>query len=620
MTTSGKKFRFSLLTFLILSASVIFGRFLLPRWLTYDVLSIITWDVFGYYLYLPALFIHHDLGIRDFSWVQQLLDTYHPTISFYQAYQGPAGDFVMKYSLGLAILYTPFFFIGHLYAGAAGFAQDGLSLPYQVSLAMGTLVYAVIGLWIFRKILIRFFSDSVSSLVMIIIVLGTYYFELTAYDWAMPHNFLFFLYALIVWLTIRWHENPGWKNALLLGISCGLTILVRPTAGLIVLIPLLWNIGDKVTWKNKIELVKKQILQVVAMIVMLMLMVGIQLLYWKIHTGQWIYYSYEKGESLEWLARHIWKVLFSYKKGWLVYTPVMMFALFGFISLWKRNRSLFIPVVTFFVIDLLVISSWPTWWYGGSFSQRPFMEAYVLLAFPLGAFAGWLTGRKPVVKIPLFLIILLFIILNLFQTWQYMNFILDPSQMTRKYYWTTFGRTTIKPEERLYLEPMERNEREILSDTTGFTRKVLATFSFDQPDPNNPGFYSNDTSVSGSYSLRMNQALQFSNSVDIHYKDLSKKDFVWLRSSGYVYITCKPEDARCSLVITCNINGKAYKYRMLELEKLNLVPGQWTKVTLDYMTPYLDDKDDIVQTYFWYRGDKEILIDDFTVTLFEPKN
>lgn len=618
MKTSGRPFRFSLLTFLILSASVIFGRFLLPRWLTYDVLSMITWDVFGYYLYLPAQFIHHDLGLRNFTWVQHLLDTYQPTLSFYQAYQGPAGDFVMKYPAGLAILYSPFFFIGHLYAGIAGFAQDGLSLPYQVSLAMGTLVYAVFGLWILRKILIRYFSDTVSSLVMIILVLGTNYFELTAYDGAMPHNFLFFLYALITWLTIKWHDNPGWTSAILLGISCGLAILVRPTAGIIVLVPLLWNIRDIKTWQLKIELIRKHLTQVASMIIMLTLMVGIQLLYWKIHTGQWIYYSYEKGEELQWLAKHIWKVLVSYKKGWLVYTPVMIFALLGFITLWKTKRALFLTVFTFFVIDLLIISSWPTWWYGGSFSQRPFMEAYVLLAFPLGAFMTWLLDRKPLVKIPLFTVMLFLIILNLFQTWQYMNFILDPSQMTRKYYWTIFGETSVKPEARLYLEPMERNEREILADSTAFTRRVLATFRFDQPDPNNPGFYSSDTAVSGKYSLKMSQALQFSNAVNIPYKELSKKDFVWVRSSGYVYITCEPEDAKCSLVITCNIDGKAYKYRMLELEKIVLVPGQWTKVTLDYMTPYLDDKDDIVQTYFWYRGDKEILIDDFTVTVFEP--
>jgi hypothetical protein len=589
-----------------------------PRWLTYDALSFISWDVFGYYLYLPSFFIHHDPGIRDFSWLQHLLDTYRPTLSFYQAYQGPAGDFVMKYPAGLAILYAPFFFIGHFYAGFSGLPQDGLSLPYQFALAMGTLVYAVAGLWVFRKILNRYFSDPVTALVMIITVLGTNYFELTAYDGAMPHNFLFTFYALIVWLTIRWHEEPEWKFSIPLGLLCGLSILVRPTAGLITLVPLLWNVRNTSSLWAKIKLIGNKRFQVLTMILCLVMVVSIQLLYWKIHTGSWIFYSYEKGEELQWIARHILKVLFSYKKGWLVYTPVMVFALLGFFALWKKNRSLFFPVIVFFVADLLVISSWPTWWYGGSFGQRPFMEAYVLLAFPLGAFIESLLKKTLALKIPVFSLIFFCIILNLFQTWQYMNFILDSSQVTKKFYWTIFGKTSLKAGDRLYLEPPEWGKNDSLSDSSKYTRRVLATFDYNRPDPNSPGFYCKDTARSGQYSLKMSQSLAFSNTVDIPYKDLSKRDFAWIRSSGYVYFTCRPEDARCSLVITCNINGTAYKYRMIEIEKQNLIPCQWNKVTLDYMTPYLDDKDDLVQSYFWYRGDQKILIDDFIVTLFEP--
>lgn len=606
--------------FILLSAAIIFGRFLAPRWLCHDVTSILTWDVFGYYLYLPAFFIHHDLGIRDFSWVQQILDTYNPTIGFYQAYQGPIGDFVMKYPMGLAILYCPFFFIGNLYAGITGFPQDGLSLPYQISIAMGGLVYTIIGIWFLRKILIRYFSDLVSSLTMVVLVLGTNYFELTAYDGAMPHNYLFMLYALIAWLTIRWHEKPRWKFAIPLGILCGLSVLIRPTAGIIVLVPLLWNLWGSDSWKGKIQLIRDNYFQVSAIVLSLVVVLSIQLVYWKIHSGKWIYYSYEKGEELQWIAPYIWKVMFSYKKGWLIYTPVMLFAILGFIPLWSRKRLLFMSILSFFIIDLLIVSSWPTWWYGGSFSQRSVMEAYLLLAFPLGAFLEWVMTRKRTIKIPVFLLVSFFIILNLFQTWQYMNFILDPSRMTKKYYWTIFGRTTIKPEERLYLEPLDRNEEESLPDSTGFTRRVLTISGYEKPDPNNPGFYCRDTANSGHYSLRMSQKLSFSDAVNIKYKDLSKKDFVWIRSSGYVYFTCKPEEAKCSLVITCNINGTAFKYRMLELEKQNLIPGQWNKVSMDYMTPYLDDKEDMVQTYFWYRGDKEILIDDFVVNIFEAIN
>ena len=40
---------------------------------------------------------------------------------------------------------------------------------------------------------------------------------------------------------------------------------------------------------------------------------------------------------------------------------------------------------------------------------------------------------------------------------------------------------------------------------------------------------------------------------------------------------------------------------------------------MDYMTPFFDDKNNTVQVYFWYRGDKEMLVDDFEIRLFEPE-
>ncbi|MEI7663641.1 MAG: glycosyltransferase family 39 protein, partial [Bacteroidota bacterium] len=294
--------RISFAVMVFLSLVVICNRFLVPRFNTHDGISLLSWDVFGYYLYLPATLIHHDLGIRNFAWVQQILDTYHPTIGFYQAYLGPGGDYVMKYPMGLAIIYSPFYFLGQVMAHLTGYSPDGFTLPYQVCIAIGGLVYTVAGLWFLRRILLRFFPDGVAAMTMFLIVCGTNYFELTAFDGAMPHNYLFTLFALIVWLTIRWHEDPQWKYALLLGLLAGLAVLVRPTAVIIVLVPLLWGGWGRSTWSEKISLVWKHFSQVLAAAALLLLVASLQLVYWKVHSGSWIYYSYEKGEQLEWIA------------------------------------------------------------------------------------------------------------------------------------------------------------------------------------------------------------------------------------------------------------------------------------------------------------------------------
>ncbi|HRH38607.1 MAG TPA: hypothetical protein PK760_09690, partial [Flavobacteriales bacterium] len=65
--------------------------------------NILSWDTFGYHLYLPATIIHHDPGISDPTWVQQANDTYKNTGTIYQISQLPNGRWVDKYPLGLAI-------------------------------------------------------------------------------------------------------------------------------------------------------------------------------------------------------------------------------------------------------------------------------------------------------------------------------------------------------------------------------------------------------------------------------------------------------------------------------------------------------------------------------------
>ncbi len=611
-----KQNRISLFVFFILAFLLFFGRILLPRFETHNVLAIISWDVFGYYLYLPATFLHHDLGIRDFSWVQHILDTYNPTIGFYQAYPGPEGRYVLKYTMGLALLYAPFFFIGHLFALGLGFPADGFSLPYQVAVAFGSIVIAVTGIWIMRKVLLKFFTDAVTSITLILLVLGTNYFQLTAYDGAMAHNSLFTLYAFILWFTIRWLEEQKWRYGILLGLMCGIAVLVRPTEIICVLIPLLWGIFDKASFRNKYELVRKNIIKVIVICIIFLAVPALQLMYWKIYSGRFLYYSYESNEKLELIARHLPDVLFSYKKGWLVYAPIMIFPLIGFYFLKRSVKQSFWPVLVFFFVNLLIISSWTTWWFGGSIGQRSMMQSYTLLAFPLGAFIAWMSGKSWKWKIPLYSTFLLCIALNLFQTWQYMNFLIDPSRMTKRYYWAIFGRTHVPEKAKRYLELVETNEIENLTDSTAYNRRILASYDFESGGNSCVETFAR----SGKYSFHMDKEQQYSPGIKIPFSDLTKKEEnVWVRASAFVYFTCDPKEVLANLVMTCNHMGRNYKYKSVVFENLDLKPDTWNEITMDYLLPFIPDESDQLQVYFWYRGEKEIFLDDFTIRVFEPK-
>ena len=608
----------SLVAFLILSGCIIYGRFLLPRWLTYDHLSIISWDVFGYYLYLPAQFIYHDIGINDFSWLQRILDQYSPTIGFYQAYMGPEGDYIMKYPIGMAILFSPFFFIAHLFAGPMGFPADGFSLPYQVSVIMGCLFYTIIGIWFLRKILLRYFSDTVTTIVMILLVLGTNYFELTAYDGALVHNSLFTVYTLIIWFTIRWHETPKWRYAILLGFFVGLSALIRPTEIISALIPLIWGIYNKESWKRKLTLVTSQWSQVIAMVVVMIAVGFIQLIYWKIHTGTFIYYSYEEGERLKFLAPYIMFVLMSWKKGWLIYTPMMVFPLIGFIFLYKRNLKIFWAVFLFFAINLLIVSSWTTWWYGGSLGQRSMMQSYAIMALPFGAFITWILNKKIWIKITFCFLAIFFIWLNLFQTWQYMTWIIDPSRMTQEYYWAIFGRKTVDPSKRNLLEYVENFNREFLDDGKEYEKRTIAFHNFEYESADKDPHLSSLVAKSGAFSFQMDSTIEFSPGIKTEYRNIDPKVGSWVRAHIFIYPVSDMTGSPSSLVISMSGGDGSYKYKSIDLEKELLKIGEWNEIVMDYQLPHVSDENDLITAYIWNRGKTLFYLDDIRVELLEP--
>ena len=100
--------------------------------------NILSWDTFGYHLYLPATLIHHDPGLHDPIWVKDAVATYNSSGSLYQISKLPDDDrWVMKYPVGLAMLWSPFFVAGHFAAGMCGAPQDGFSPPYQWALIIG---------------------------------------------------------------------------------------------------------------------------------------------------------------------------------------------------------------------------------------------------------------------------------------------------------------------------------------------------------------------------------------------------------------------------------------------------------------------------------------------------
>jgi hypothetical protein len=600
---------------MLLISGIVFFRFVYPP------VNILSWDVFGYYLYLPATFIYHDLRLTDINWVNQLISQYQTTSTFYQATAVPADGWVMKYSMGMAVLNAPAFFIAHLYSHATGFRADGFSLPYQYAWAISGLIYTAIGIFMLRKILLKFFDEKISITVLVIIVLATNYFQLTAFDGYLSHNYTFTLYTLIVWFTIRWHEKPSRKFAFGLGFAMGLAVLVRPSELVCTLIPVLWGIHDTESLKVKLQLLKSNYQQLLILI-FAAIMAGLpQLIYWKYCTGHWIYYSYNNaGEGFDFTHPYIKEVLFSFRKGWLIYTPVMIFAIGGFISLYKRNKSLFYSILTYALVNLYIVSSWTCWWYaGGSYSQRALLSSYVVLAIPIGYLLRQMQTWIKSIRFIASIIIGLFLLLNLFQTWQWAHGIIDRTRMTKDYYFATFGRTSVTEADRKLLlieRPTDANE--VLNNEKDYSQRIAACFNFENPEVQDLTL-SSDTVYDGKYSLKLDENHPFSPSFEMPFRKITQKDHAWLRVQVMVFPTSDPVENSASLVVTFQHNGENYHYRAksISLKEFEMKPGSWNKMQMDYLTPEVRSENDSVKVYFWLQGKNPVIIDDFKIVIFD---
>lgn len=566
----------------------------------------LTWDVFGYYLYLPAAFIHHDLPLEHRAWLDEVMVRYEPSATLYQLVDGPNGKRVIKYSAGMAVLYAPFFFIAHLSAPLLGYAADGFSPPYQYIIVFGCLLYALLGLFVLRKVLLHFFSDGWTALLVALTVLGTNYLQLTAWDGTLlTHTPLFLLYGLLLWATIAWHRRPRIRTAVLLGAIAGLITLVRPSEGVCLLIPLLWLPTGLDKWKRKWQLLKKHYGGVALATLVFIATVSPQLFYWHAVTGDWIFYSYvNPGEGFDFFPPHIKDFLFSFRKGWLLYTPLMVLALIGIPMLWRKRREAFRAVLLFLIADLWVISAWSCWWYaGGSFSSRSLVPAYVVLAVPLGVCLQAIYSRKTW-RWPAGIIIGLLVLLNLFQTWQWKQGILPKDRITKAYYGAVFGRTDLpNGADTLLLVEREASADGHFTDEARYTERELCHYTFDdRPDS----------------SFHFTPEVPWTPGPDVPFLELTKRDHAWLRASARLWVgDSLPAEPPPVLVMTFHHKGQTYQYRTGEWDIPPGARNTWVPITMDYLTPEVRSPKDNLKVYVWNEHGGQWRVDDLKVEVWE---
>jgi hypothetical protein len=407
---------------LLLTAAIALGAiFQAHKWERHDV---VVWDVAGYYQYLTSHFIYNDVG--DGSYTAVVRKQYRPDMDGrYGLTPAPNGQQVMKYTVGMALFYAPAFFTADALTKLRGsYEPDGYSAGYQRALVLVCLGYVLLGLWVLRQALLRFFDDTTTALALLAVGLATNLFCYATYEAPMSHGTLFLLNAGLLLVTVRWHAAYRRRDAVLLGLCMGLLLLVRPTEAWMALVPALWGLTSGAAVRERAARLWAHRGQVLLAVGIAAALLSLQLLFWHQVGGSWFIDSYP-GEKFDFRHPHILDGLFSSRKGWLVYTPVAALMLLGLLWLRGATRAkAALPVLLALLpLVLYVTYSWWDWGYGGSFSSRPLISLYPLLALPLGALIDW-CRRSAGLRYGFALVLVLCVVLNLYQTWQYYRGIL----------------------------------------------------------------------------------------------------------------------------------------------------------------------------------------------------
>ncbi|MBL7718857.1 MAG: hypothetical protein JNL72_08480 [Flavipsychrobacter sp.] len=416
-------------------------------------------DKAGYYIYLPAIFIYDDIAKLDFyNSISQKYDLAGE--GNYKLAELQNGNRITKYPIGTAIFNLPFFLITHIFCTVTDlYPADGYSIPYRIALIGSTIIWSLIGLFILRRILRNNFNDRVTAIVLLSISFGTNLYYYVAFEPGMSHPYSFFLFALILYLADQWSNSATAGNAWLLGLSLGLCTVVRPVNIIIILIPLLWKIGTYHAFKERLTLFTKRPV-FFPLVIFFVMPILLQMLYWKNSTGHFVYYSYGY-ENFDWGYPKVWKGLFSYRKGWFVYTPI---AFVAFIGIFFCQRRIVFNLLLFFVAAFYVFFSWENWYYGGSYGCRPLIETLPLLAIPLGCLTVYVSiHTTKIIRTVYFVLIALLIALNAFQSYQYAGNVIHWDRMTKKYYWRVFLKLHGNEQDRKLLLPDEEYYSEIES-------------------------------------------------------------------------------------------------------------------------------------------------------------
>jgi len=393
-------------------------------------------DVVGYYDYLPSLFIYHDLIRKDKPY--RVDSAFYNRIDKEGVYVNYKGFKVDKYPVGTALLQWPFFYAAYLTTSPVRTPDFGYQKPFQRAVGYATLFYVFLAIFFLRRILELYdIKKPIIIFSQILLVFGTGVTNYSNFDAGFSHVYSLFAVTAFFYFIRCFFVKNRWKDFIFAALFLGLILLLRQINVLVLFfIPFL--AGSYENLKKGIFYLIRHPGTLLTGFFLTASMVSIQCLVWYLQTGHFLLYSYQ-GEGFHFLHPQFMNILFSYRKGLFVYTPILFLSLAGLIQMiFQRKYYQVVTWLVFFLFITYMFSSWHSWVYGASFGSRVYVDYYSMFFILL---AILLNESSAVLKRIVLLLSLLTIPVNLIQSYQYKTFILHWTDMNKEKYWEVFLKT-----------------------------------------------------------------------------------------------------------------------------------------------------------------------------------
>lgn len=571
-------------------------------------------DGSGYYAYLTAVMVHHT---TDFTKIYELEKSRRGLDYTAHYFHEKDGKMVNKYYLGTALMLLPFFLLASMYSFITGMPVDGYNILYQYAVSMGAAIYLALGLLATRKLLASFhIRKEVQMITLIALLFGTNLFYYSFLHPSHSHVYSFAAIAFFALMMRRFFVEASSRSLFLSALLLGLVMLIRPT-NVLVLASLPFLTGNFNTLSLRIRQLFSKPVMLLLLFVFFVSVFFIQPLFNYIQTGEWYLWSYTK-EGFRFESPALYSFLFSYRKGFFVYTPLMFLIVPALFKLFQISRYYLVTFVFYFLVVALFLSSWWNWYFGDSYGMRAMIDHFSLLSIPLALFFNQLYDIR-YGKAGLFLVLASLVSLNLVQTYQYHAGILHPDSMTKEKYWHIFFKT-----DNAYKNIFGSLPEPFYGD---LNQKTSLTFLNDMETPSkfwtSNGLVTSENAYSGGTVAGLNQSNIYSPTLVLHVKDFDSTACEKYVSVSLMFKEIEANAVGNALLVyaATDLSNQLTFYKTFKVKQIpDARINEWRNAVFGFKVPAWINRTRVIKVYVWNKEAGNFQLDDFEVNIynFEP--